>query len=149
MNDNFEQALITAVEDSMEQADQFFLEVEKKTKDGPGVTRVAWGEGEQIGHDMCQKWAEELGLETSVDVAGNLYMTLPGKDRKAPPFIVGSHMDTVPCGGNYDGAAGVISGLAAIQAFKAAGITPAVQSLWQFEPKKPALVFGSSWWSSW
>ena len=112
----------------MEQADQFFLEVEK-TKDGPGVTRVAWGEGEQIGHDMCQKWAEELGLETSVDVAGNLYMTLPGKDRKAPPFIVGSHMDTVPCGGNYDGAAGVISGLAAIQAFKAAGITPAQDTI--------------------
>ena len=129
MKVNFEQALSTAVEESMERADQFFLEIEEKTKDGPGVTRVAWGEGEQIGHDMCKAWAKELGLEISGDSTGNLYMTFPGEDREAPPFMVGSHMDTVPCGGNYDGAAGVISGLAAIQAFKAAGITPAQDTI--------------------
>lgn len=124
MAENFETALSDAVEEAMARAERLFTEMEEKTKDGPGVTRVAWGVGEQIGHDMVEEWAKELGLEISGDVAGNLYMTLPGKDRDAPVFFTGSHMDTVPCGGNYDGAAGVVSGLAALQAFKAAGIVP-------------------------
>ncbi|MBE87925.1 MAG: Zn-dependent hydrolase [Rhodospirillaceae bacterium] len=124
MAENFEIALSDAVDDAMVRAERLFTELEDKTKDGPGVTRVAWGEGEQIGHDMCEVWAKEMGLEISGDVAGNLYMTLPGKNREAPVFITGSHMDTVPCGGNYDGAAGVVSGLAVIQAFLAADILP-------------------------
>ena len=109
MAENFDIALSDAIDDAMVRAERLFTELEDKTKDGPGVTRVAWGEGEQIGHDMCEVWAKEMDLEISGDVAGNLYMTLPGKNREAPVFITGSHMDTVPCGGNYDGAAGVVS----------------------------------------
>jgi N-carbamoyl-L-amino-acid hydrolase len=125
MADNFETALSDAVDGAMTRAEKLFTDLETRTKDGPGVTRVAWGEGEQIGHDLCADWAREMDLEISGDAAGNLYMTLPGKDRGAPVFITGSHMDTVQQGGNYDGAAGIISGLAALQAFRDADIVPA------------------------
>jgi N-carbamoyl-L-amino-acid hydrolase len=65
--------------------------------------------------------AATLRLETSVDAIGNLMMTLPGRDRAAPRIIIGSHLDSVPQGGNYDGAAGVVAGLCAVSALKAAG----------------------------
>src|SRR5204863_2459347 len=90
-----------------------------------GVTRASWGEGEEYAHRLLAKSARELGLEVSSDPAGNLYMTLPGRDRAAPAWFVGSHLDSVPEGGNFDGAAGVIAGLVAIRALKAAGIEPA------------------------
>jgi len=51
-----------------------------------------------------------------VDFVGNAFLTLPGRDRSAPRVIVGSHLDTVPHGGNFDGAAGVLAGLAAAAA---------------------------------
>ncbi len=52
-------------------------------------------------------------------------MTWPGRDRTAPRIIVGSHLDSVPHGGNYDGAAGVIAGLVAVEALQRAGARPA------------------------
>ena len=125
MAQSFEKTLSAAVDEAMPTAEKLFHDLEAKTKDGPGVTRVAWGDGEQVGHDMSEQWARALDLEISGDVTGNLYMTLPGKDRDAPVFITGSHMDTVPCGGNYDGAAGVVAGLAALQAFRTTDFTPA------------------------
>ena len=51
-------------------------------------------------------------------------MTLPGRNRDAPKVIVGSHLDSVPNGGNYDGAAGVVAGLLAVNTFKKLGIRP-------------------------
>lgn len=65
--------------------------------------------------------AVSLGLETAVDSIGNLLMTLPGHDRRAPRIIVGSHLDSSPQSGNYDGAAGVVAGLAVLSALKSAG----------------------------
>jgi N-carbamoyl-L-amino-acid hydrolase len=59
--------------------------------------------------------AEALGLEIATDPVGNLYMTLPGADRALPRILTGSHLDSVPQGGNFDGAAGVLAGLAAQQ----------------------------------
>ena len=54
----------------------------------------------------------ERGYEIAYDAAANTYMTLPGRDRQRPRVIVGSHLDSVADGGNFDGAAGVIAGLA-------------------------------------
>jgi N-carbamoyl-L-amino-acid hydrolase len=68
--------------------------------------------------------ARSLGLEVTEDFARNLYMTLPGADRAAPSWITGSHLDSVPCGGNYDGAAGVVAALAAIEALRRSRLTP-------------------------
>ena len=51
-------------------------------------------------------------------------MTLPGRDRSAPRIIMGSHLDSVPQGGNFDGAAGVVAGLCVLSALKRARFVP-------------------------
>ena len=84
------------------------------TADGEGVTRESYGPGENAAHAIVREGAESVGLETALDTAGNLYMTLPGRDRSAPRVLIGSHLDSVRCGGNFDGAAGVLAGLSAI-----------------------------------
>lgn len=95
----------------------------RETADPPGVTRVAFGEGERFAHDLLIGEAEARGFGTAHDAAGNLFITLPGEDRSGTIYI-GSHIDTVPHGGNYDGAVGVIAGLAAQAIFHAAGVKP-------------------------
>lgn len=92
--------------------------------DEPGVSRDPYGAGEQRAHASVAQVGRDLGLEISGDAAANLYMTLPGRDRSLPRVIVGSHLDSVPHGGNFDGAAGVVAGLAAIAALRHLGITP-------------------------
>ena len=114
----------TAVEQAMPLACRLFDELREQTRDGTGVSRESYGTGEQIGHEIVKRAATQLDLETQVDFAGNLYMTLRGADRALPGWITGSHMDSVPCGGNYDGAAGVIAGIAAISALRARDIAP-------------------------
>lgn len=90
-----------------------------------GVTRASYGEGEQAAHALMADIARELGLEIEQDPAANTYMTMPGQDRSAPVRMVGSHLDSVPQGGNFDGAAGVVSGLTAIRALQQLGVQPA------------------------
>jgi N-carbamoyl-L-amino-acid hydrolase len=92
--------------------------------DEPGVSRDPYGAGEQRGHATVTKAAEALGLEITHDDAANLYMTLPGRDRSAPVLVIGSHLDSVPHGGNFDGAAGVLAGLATVTALRSMGLTP-------------------------
>jgi N-carbamoyl-L-amino-acid hydrolase len=94
------------------------------TCDPPGVTREAYGEREQLAHDLVRGEAEALGASARVDAAGNLYLTRPGRDRSLPALVVGSHLDSVPHGGNYDGAAGVAAGLAAMADLAGAGFVP-------------------------
>lgn len=93
--------------------------------DEPGVSRDPYGPGEQRAHATVAEAAEELGLEITRDDAANLYMTLPGSDRTAPVMVIGSHLDSVPHGGNFDGAAGVLAGLAVVGALRDLGLTPA------------------------
>ncbi|WP_428536523.1 hydantoinase/carbamoylase family amidase [Rhodopila sp.] len=92
--------------------------------DEPGVSRDPYGDGEQRAHVTVTKAAHALGLEIGRDAAANLYMTLPGRDRKAAPLVIGSHLDSVPHGGNFDGAAGVLAGLAAVAALRTMRLTP-------------------------
>lgn len=92
--------------------------------DEPGVSRDTYGPGEQRGHATVARQAEDLGLEIARDAAANLYMTLPGRDRSLPAVVIGSHLDSVPHGGNFDGAAGVVAGLAVATALKRLGLTP-------------------------
>src|SRR4030095_12005254 len=86
-------------------------QLRRETADVAGVSRESYGDGEQLAHDLLRKRAEALGIEPRIDFAGNLYLTVPGRDRKAPGWITGSHLDSVPQGGNYDGAAGGVSRL--------------------------------------
>ncbi len=94
------------------------------TADDEGVTRESYGPGENIAHAIVREAAEGGGLETAADAAGNLYMTLPGHDRSAPRILIGSHLDSVRCGGNFDGAAGVLAGLASIAGLAQNGHAP-------------------------
>ena len=106
-------------------AQSLFESLHEATADDEGVTRESYGPGENAAHGMVRDAARSAGLETDVDAAGNLYMTLPGRDRTAPRVLIGSHLDSVRRGGNYDGAAGVLAGLSAVVGLEQAGITPA------------------------
>ncbi len=80
---------------------------------GPhGICRDSYGQGEQHAHDVLAEMATGLGLLVERDKALNLYVTRAGDDRSAPVLMLGSHLDSVPDGGNFDGAAGVAAGLA-------------------------------------
>ncbi len=108
----------------LELAASLFDSLSRATRRGRGIVRDSYGPGEQAAHDIARCAAETIGLEISVDAIGNLTMTLPGRDRRAPRLVMGSHLDSVPQGGNYDGAAGVVAGLSALSALKAAGFVP-------------------------
>jgi N-carbamoyl-L-amino-acid hydrolase len=123
---SLEQKLSAAVAEAMPLAQSVFETLARDTADpAGGVTRASYGEGEQYAHDLLARTARELNLEVSTDPGGNLYMTLPGRDRAEPAWFVGSHLDSVPKGGNFDGAAGVIAGLIAVRAIQHSAITPA------------------------
>ena len=92
--------------------------------DEPGVSRDPYGPGEQLAHQTVIAVARDIGLDVDVDFVGNAFLTLPGRNRSAPRVIVGSHLDTVPHGGNFDGAAGVLAGLAAAAGLQALGLVP-------------------------
>jgi beta-ureidopropionase / N-carbamoyl-L-amino-acid hydrolase len=102
-----------------------FDQLRRDGLDEPGVSRDPYGAGEQRAHVTCAAAAEAMGLTIERDAAANLYMTQPGSDRQAKRIVIGSHLDSVPHGGNFDGAAGVVAGLVAIQALGRMGITPA------------------------
>jgi beta-ureidopropionase / N-carbamoyl-L-amino-acid hydrolase len=106
-------------------ASTLFERLARETADPPGVTRPAYGEGEQRAHRMAAECAADLALELARDFAGNTYLTMPGRDRAASAIVVGSHLDSVPHGGNFDGAAGVICGLAALSGLRRHGFEPA------------------------
>ena len=74
-------------------------------------------------HAALSAWALELGLDAWVDAAGNWHAALPGPTPDAPTFIIGSHLDTVPDGGKYDGLLGVALGLALAGTLKRGGAT--------------------------
>lgn len=89
-----------------------------------GVTREAYGPGERAAHTIISDAAGELGLPVHTDPAGNLYVTLPGADRALPRLVIGSHLDSVPQGGDHDGVAGVLAGLAVVAGMHRAGFVP-------------------------
>jgi N-carbamoyl-L-amino-acid hydrolase len=108
----------------VELAARLFDALRAKAFDGVGITREAYGPGEQVAHALVRAEAEALGLEIANDSAGNLYMTLPGTDRDAKRIVLGSHLDSVAQGGNYDGAAGVLAGMATVAGMRSAGFQP-------------------------
>ncbi|WP_250502051.1 hydantoinase/carbamoylase family amidase [Caballeronia sp. AZ7_KS35] len=110
----------------VELAGRLFEELYTLGFDGVGITRDAYGPGENAAHALMRTEALMLGLEVKSDFAGNLHMTLPGLDRTAPRILLGSHLDTVAQGGNYDGAAGVVAGLAVVAGLIEGAIRPAV-----------------------
>ena len=105
-------------------ARQMFDELGRLTGDGIGITRECYADGESLAIDLLRSVAEAHGLVTSVDAAANLLVRLPGDDGEARAILVGSHVDSVPQGGNYDGAAGVIAGILCLIRFARSGHKP-------------------------
>lgn len=117
-------ALIDAVNASMPLAEKLFSEIGQNTAGSTGVNREPYGPGEQTAIDILTRAGRTLDLEIASDPFGNLYLTLPGRDRSAPAWLVGSHVDSVPSGGNYDGLAGVVAGVTALAALRRCGVVP-------------------------
>jgi acetylornithine deacetylase/succinyl-diaminopimelate desuccinylase-like protein len=102
-------------------AASLFDALREGTTRGRGICRDAYGEGENFAHRLLAKTARDLGFLVDHDAAANTYVTMAGRDHRRPRVIIGSHLDSVWDGGNFDGAAGVVAGLIAIKALKESG----------------------------
>ncbi|HWZ42111.1 MAG TPA: M20 family metallo-hydrolase [Candidatus Saccharimonadales bacterium] len=81
-----------------------------------GVSRVAYSEADLQGRQYAMRLMHEAGLEVAIDIAGNIVGTRPGTDAQLKPLIIGSHIDSVPEGGNYDGDVGSMAAIEVAQA---------------------------------
>jgi len=86
---------------------------------GGPANRPGLSLAEQRAHDLAAGWMAEAGLEVAVDAVGNLVGRAPGSSPELPEVWTGSHLDTVPDGGRFDGALGVVAGLEAVTAARA------------------------------
>ena len=87
-----------------------------------GVSRVAYSDADVTGRRYVIGLMKAAGLQPRIDPAGNIFAMRAGGDRTLPPILFGSHIDSVPSGGNFDGDLGSLSALAAIEALDAAGV---------------------------
>ncbi|MFD0979375.1 Zn-dependent hydrolase [Tropicimonas aquimaris] len=95
-------------------------------KIGPGVAggnnRQTLTDADAAGRALFQKWCDEAGLTMGVDKMGTMFATRAGEDPDALPVYVGSHLDTQPTGGKYDGVLGVLGALEAVRTMNDLGI---------------------------
>ncbi|MBT8397389.1 MAG: Zn-dependent hydrolase [Gemmatimonadetes bacterium] len=89
-----------------------------------GVDRVAFSDADIQGREFFRSLMEETGLEVRVDLVGNLIGRLRGSDPNLPPLMMGSHLDSVPAGGNYDGPLGTLGALEGARTLQDAGVVP-------------------------
>jgi N-carbamoyl-L-amino-acid hydrolase len=87
-----------------------------------GVNRQALSPEDAAARTLLVRWASEAGFRCSVDPIGNLFVRREGRQPSAASILTGSHLDTQPAGGKFDGAYGVLAGLEALQAIQAAGL---------------------------
>lgn len=93
-----------------------------KNADG-GIDRTAYSDADIAGRSYMIDMMKTAGLEVSIDYAGNIIGRRAGNNSSLAPIIFGSHIDSVPGGGNYDGDVGVIGALEAVELLNKAGIT--------------------------
>ncbi len=93
---------------------------------GPGIAggsnRQTLTEADGEGRHRLRRWCEALGLTMTVDRVGNMAFLRPGEDPSLPPIAFGSHLDTQPTGGRFDGVLGVLAGLELLRAVSEAGV---------------------------
>lgn len=121
-------------------ADRLWDSLMEMAKIGPGVAggnnRQTLTDEDSEGRKLFQKWCEDAGMTMGVDTMGNMFMTRPGTDPDALPVYVGSHLDTQPTGGKYDGVLGVLGGLEVVRSMNDLGIKtkhPIVVTNWTNE----------------
>ena len=104
-------------------AAKLFDDVAARSRDGEGITRESYGPTETTALDLLERFAQSEGLTTARDPAQNLVVDLPDKPSGAAIYV-GSHLDSVPQGGNFDGLAGVVAGLLCLVDFRREGARP-------------------------
>lgn len=80
-----------------------------------GVCRLALTDLDRQARDLFRRWCEAAGCTVTVDKMGNMFARRPGRDNSLPPVMTGSHIDSQPTGGKFDGAYGVMAGLEVIR----------------------------------
>lgn len=87
-----------------------------------GVNRQAMTQGDAQAHELLIRWGEEIGLQPCVDPIGNLFLRPRDTDPDAMPILTGSHLDTQPTGGKFDGAYGVMAALEVLTRLNEEGV---------------------------
>lgn len=87
-----------------------------------GVRRLALSDLDRQGRDQVARWCREAGLEVRTDEVGNMFARRPGRDPRARAVATGSHLDTQPNGGKFDGSFGVLAGLEVMRTLNDLGI---------------------------
>ena len=120
--------------------DRLWDSLMEMAKIGPGVAggnnRQTVTDEDGEGRKLFQKWCEDAGCTMGVDTMGTMFMRREGTDPDALPVYVGSHLDTQPTGGKYDGVLGVLSGLEIVRTLNDLGIKtkhPIVVTNWTNE----------------
>jgi N-carbamoyl-L-amino-acid hydrolase len=120
--------------------DRLWDSLMEMAKIGPGIAggnnRQTLTDEDAEGRALFRRWCEEAGCTMGVDTMGNMFATRPGTDPDALPVYVGSHLDTQPTGGKYDGVLGVLGGLEVIRSLNDLGIRtkhPIVVTNWTNE----------------
>jgi N-carbamoyl-L-amino-acid hydrolase len=112
-----------------------------------GVSRVAYSDADRAARAVVQDWMRAAKLEPSIDFAGNIVGRRAGRDASLKPLLFGSHIDSVPEGGNYDGDVGSTSAIEVAQTLAEHGVVtrhPLEVVIWQNEEGG---LFGSRAWS--
>ena len=98
---------------------------------GPGVAggnnRQTLTDADADGRRLFRRWCDDAGLAMSVDAMGTMFATRAGEDPEALPVYIGSHLDTQPTGGKYDGVLGVLGALEAVRSMNDLGSAPATR----------------------
>lgn len=109
--------------------DRLWDSLMEMAKIGPGVAggncRLALSDFDREGRDLFVRWCKEAGCSIAIDKMGNIFARRPGTDPALPPVTTGSHLDTQPTGGKFDGVFGVLAGLEVIRTLNDNGIETA------------------------
>ncbi len=90
--------------------------------DKGGVCRLTLTDLDKQGRDLVLGWAREAGMTVTIDQIGNGFMRRPGRNNSLPPIMTGSHIDTQPTGGKFDGNYGVLAGIEVVRTLNDHGI---------------------------
>ena len=117
-----------------------------------GCNRQALTDADIAGRKLLSQWAEEAGCRMRVDAVGNLFIRRAGREDNLPVVMTGSHLDTQPTGGKFDGVYGVLAGLEVIECLNDHDITtlhPLELSVWCNEEgsRFPMAMMGSAVWA--
>ena len=138
-------------------SDRLWDSIMEMAKIGPGIAggnnRQTVTDEDGEGRHLFKRWCDAAGLEMGVDEMGTMFARREGTDSSLPPVYVGSHLDTQPTGGKYDGVLGVLGGLEVVRSLNDLGIKtkhPIVVTNWtneegtRFAPAMMLREFGNT-----